>query len=41
VWVGWQIVRKYMQENKDVTLQQLMAQKDAQYILNGSKYKPK
>jgi gliding motility-associated lipoprotein GldB len=41
VWVGWQIVRKYMQENKDVTLQQLMIQKDAQYILNGSKYKPK
>jgi gliding motility-associated lipoprotein GldB len=41
VWTGWQIVRKYMQENKNVTLQQLMAEKDAQKILQASKYKPK
>lgn len=41
VWIGWQMVRKYMQENKDITLQQLMAEKDVQKILNGSKYKPK
>lgn len=41
IWVGWQIVRKYMQENKQVTLQQLMAEKDAQKILQGAKYKPK
>jgi len=41
IWTGWQIVRKYMAENKDVTLQQLMAEQDAQKILNGSKYKPK
>lgn len=41
VWIGWQIVRKYMQESKDVTLQQLMAEKDAQKILTVSKYKPK
>lgn len=41
IWTGWQIVRKYMSENKDVTLQQLMAETDAQKILNGSKYKPK
>ncbi len=41
IWTGWQIVRKYMQENKEVTLQQLMAEKDAQKILNLSKYKPK
>lgn len=41
IWTGWQIVRKYMTENKDVTLQQLMAEQDAQKILNGSKYKPK
>ncbi|RZK77754.1 MAG: gliding motility lipoprotein GldB, partial [Pedobacter sp.] len=40
-WTGWQIVRKYMAENKDMTLQQLMAEQDAQKILNGSKYKPK
>lgn len=41
VWVGWQIVRKYMKENPDVTLQQLMAERDSQKILQGSRYKPK
>lgn len=41
VWIGWQIVRKYMQENKSITLQQLMAEKDSQKILQASKYKPK
>lgn len=41
VWIGWQIVRQYMQQNKDVTLQQLMAEKDTQKILTRSKYKPK
>lgn len=41
IWTGWQIVRKYMQENPDVTLQQLMAETDAQKILTKSKYKPK
>ncbi|WP_029275541.1 gliding motility lipoprotein GldB [Pedobacter borealis] len=41
VWMGWQIVRKYMKEHPDVTLQQLMADNDAQKILNQSKYKPK
>jgi gliding motility-associated lipoprotein GldB len=41
VWTGWQIVRKYMEENPDVTLQQLMADTDAQKILTKSKYKPK
>jgi len=41
VWMGWQIVRKYMKAHPDVTLQQLMADNDAQKILNQSKYKPK
>lgn len=41
VWMGWQMVRKYMEEQKEVTLQQLMAEKDPQKILNLSKYKPK
>ncbi len=41
VWIGWQIVKKYMAENPDVTLQQLMADNDAQKILTRSKYKPK
>ena len=40
VWTGWQIVRKYMAENKNVTLQQLMAERDAKKILNGAKYRP-
>lgn len=41
VWTGWQIVRKYMRENPDVTLVKLMAEKDPQKILQASKYKPK
>ena len=40
-WLGWQIVRKYMEENPKVTLAQLMAEKNAQKILTESKYKPK
>ncbi|WP_227006397.1 gliding motility lipoprotein GldB [Rufibacter latericius] len=39
-WVGWQIVRKYMENNPEVTLQQLMEEKDARKILERSKYKP-
>lgn len=41
VWIGWQIVRKYMAENPDITLQQLMKETDAQKILTQAKYKPK
>jgi gliding motility-associated lipoprotein GldB len=41
VWTGWQIVRKYMEENPKVTLQELMAERDAEKILRGSGYKPK
>ncbi|RYZ99127.1 MAG: gliding motility lipoprotein GldB [Sphingobacteriaceae bacterium] len=41
VWTGWQIVRKYMEEHPEVTLPQLMADGDAQKILNESKYRPK
>jgi hypothetical protein len=40
-WIGWQIVKKYMAENPQVTLPQLMAQNDAQKIFTLSKYKPK
>jgi len=40
-WVGWQIVRKYMAENPNVTLQQLMQETDAQKIFTQSRYKPK
>ena len=41
VWTGWQIVRKYMEENPKVTLQELMAERDAEKILRKSGYKPK
>ncbi|MFD0765574.1 gliding motility lipoprotein GldB [Mucilaginibacter lutimaris] len=41
VWTGWQIVKQYMDKHPNVTLQQLMSEKDAQKILNESKYRPK
>lgn len=40
-WVGWQIVRKYMTTHPEVTLVQLMANKNPQQILNESRYRPK
>ena len=40
IWLGWRIVESYMENNKDVTLQQLMAEGDAQMILEESYYKP-
>lgn len=40
VWMGWQIVRKYMQENKTVTIEQLFKNMDSQSILEKSGYKP-
>ncbi|MCO6501223.1 MAG: hypothetical protein J5I47_12720 [Vicingus serpentipes] len=39
-WLGWQIVKAYMKNNPTITVQQLMQEKDAQKILNQSKYKP-
>ena len=41
IWTGWQIVRQYMNKHPEVTLQQLMADNDAQKILNESRYRPK
>ena len=40
-WVGWQIVRNYMQKNDDVTLSNLFGVTDSQVILSQSGYKPK
>lgn len=40
MWVGWQIIKSYMKNNKEVTLEQLMTEADAQKILNKSKYRP-
>ena len=39
-WLGWQIVRKYMEKHPDITLQELMNEKDSQKIFRESKYKP-
>jgi hypothetical protein len=40
-WVGWQIVKKYMEENPKVTPDELFKEKDYRKILTLSKYKPK
>lgn len=39
-WVGLQIVKAFMENNTKATLQDLVNEKDAQKILNQSKYKP-
>lgn len=39
-WLGWQIVRAYMENNPNVTPQKLIRENDAQKILKSSKYKP-
>ncbi len=40
-WVGWRIVAKFMEENPEITLPQLMDITDAQSIFKGSKYRPR
>ena len=40
-WVGWQIVKKYMDENPETSIEELMNLDDAQTILRKSKYKPR
>jgi hypothetical protein len=39
-WIGWQIIKKYMKRNPEVTLPELMANKNYQEILNASAYLP-
>jgi len=39
-WVGWQIVRSYAENHKDVSLQDILAM-DAKTLFENSKYKPK
>ena len=41
IWTGWQIVRAYMESHPKITLPQLMADNNAQQILNDSRYHPK
>lgn len=40
MWLGWQIVKSYMEHNNKVSLEELMNEKDPQKILAKSKYKP-
>lgn len=40
MWIGRQIIKSYMEHNEDVTLEDLINEKDAQKILSKSKYKP-
>jgi len=40
-WVGWNIVKAYMKRHPEVTPTALLEIKEAQKILDGSKYKPK
>jgi len=39
-WIGWRIAESYMNHNTDVTLQQLMAEPNAEHILEYSYYRP-
>lgn len=40
IWLGWRIAESYMEHNNNVTLQDLMAESDAQKLLEESHYKP-
>lgn len=40
-WVGWQIVRSFMDLHEEVNLRQLMEIEDGRYIFNEAKYYPK
>lgn len=39
-WVGWQIVKSYMENNIEVSLPQLLMKRNGQVILNRSGYRP-
>ena len=39
-FIGWQIVKSYMANHKEITLEQLMNEKNLQKIFDQSKYKP-
>jgi hypothetical protein len=40
IWLGWQIVKSYVKNNPEATLQQLMKESDYHKILNESGYSP-
>lgn len=39
-WIGWQIIDSYMNKNEKLSLAELMAEKNAQKILENSGYRP-
>ena len=39
-WVGWQIIRAYMESHHETTLQELFNIADSQELLSQSRYKP-
>jgi hypothetical protein len=40
-WLGWQIIKKYMRLHPETTMYELIGLKDAQALLERSKYKPR
>jgi len=40
VWIGYRIVDKYMRNNRNITLKELMYNNNAKEILEGSRYNP-
>lgn len=40
-WIGWQIIKAYMDRHPETTLPQLLAIQDPQLILDQSRYKPR
>jgi len=40
-WMGWQIVKSYMNRHPETTLPELVALEDMQEILSKSRYKPR
>lgn len=40
-WIGWQIIRSYMNNTKNANLVEMLNESNSQKILNLSKYKPK
>ncbi len=40
IWIGWQIVRQYMEKYPEITLSELMQNSDYQQILSDSEYFP-
>lgn len=41
VFIGWNIVRRYMERHSETTLKELLEIKDAQMVLDGSRYRGK